>query len=309
MRLHNGVKGFYKLEAVNAKTGKVRVLADWFPNLITNIGLDYMGNSSSYLRYCYVGSSSTTPAITNISLGAIIATFDGGYYGEYLITNTQSIASSTPYYRSHIRTYRFGAGVAAGNISEVGVGWSSTHTGATFSRALVLDTYGNSTTITVLSDEYLDVTYEFRLYPLETDVTGNITFTGNKGGTYAYTIRPVDITVWPIPSGIYPPNMGQSYGSGASNTPVCNESDIGVITSTMPNDTDCTQAWAAYVDGTYYRDTTVTAGLTVGNFTTGIHKFCLFIAACGWQIGFGTPILKTSSDVVTITLRISWARI
>lgn len=313
MRLHNGVKGFYKLEAVNAKTGKVRVLADWFPNLITNIGLDYMASNSNYLRYCYVGSGSATPAITDIGLNTYVATMDGGYYNEFLTLNTQAVSSSTPYYRYNIRTYRFGAGVAAGNISEVGVGWGASHNGSTFSRALVLDSYSNPTTITVLSDEYLDVTYEFRLYPLETDVTGSITLTGNKGGTYDYIIRPGNITLLPTIVGTskyFPVNVGQIYGaSGSTSPPKCSNGAIGTITSDISSGENCSQSWASYTNGTYYRDTTITAGLTVGNFGTGIQKLGLYIDACGWQIGFNPVIAKTSSDIVTITLRISWARV
>ena len=49
--------------------------------------------------------------------------------------------------------------MAAGNLSEVGVGWTG---GACFSRALIVDGVGTPTTITVLGDEILDVTYEFR---------------------------------------------------------------------------------------------------------------------------------------------------
>lgn len=309
MRLHNGVKGFYKLEAVNAKTGKVRLLADWFPNLITNLGLDYMASNSNYLRYCYVGSGSATPAITDTGLNTHVATFDAGLYNTGLTLNTQNFNNATPYYRYNIRTYRFGAGVAAGNLSEVGVGWGASHSGYTFSRALILDTYGNPTTITVLSDEYLDVTYEFRMYPLETDVTGNVTLTGNKGATYAYTIRPGNIAYLPNESAQYfPIAINYIYGGSTTLDPKCSDAAIGIITAALAG-SDCTQTWAAYTNGTYYRDTTITMGLTVGNFGTGIQKLGLYIAACGWQVGFNPVIAKTSSDIVTITLRISWARV
>lgn len=312
MHLHNGVKGFYKLEAINARTGKVRLLADWFPNLITNIGLDYMASSNQYLRYCYVGSGSTAPSNSDTGLANHVATFDSTQF--YNVNNkSQAVNSTSPYYRYYRGTYRFPMGAAAGNLSEVGMGWGASHSGSTFSRALILDINQNPTTITVLSDEYLDVTYEFRLYPLETDITGNVTLTGNKGATYAYTIRPGGITVLPTIVGTatyFPVSMGQSYGNQDSNDPRCYDTSIASITTgIVTGGEDIAQTWASYTNGNYYRDTTLTAGLTVGNFASGITKLTAYIAATGWQIGFGTAIAKTSSDIVSITLRVSWARV
>ena len=304
--------GFYKLAAVNAKTGKTRVLADWFPNLITDIGLDYLATHSDFIRYCYVGSGSTTPTFSDTGLANHVATFDST---QYITVNdkVQSVNSTSPYYRYFRGTYRFGIGVAAGNLSEVGVGWGANHVGSTFSRALILDAYGNPTTITVLSDEYLDVTYEYRLYPNETDVTGSLTFTGNKGATYDWTIRPGNITYLPTLVGTnmyFPRAMTTLYGgSDTSRLPGVSESDIGTITSTLAYNS-ASAVYSAYVNGNHYVDCTITVALTQGNFATGIHKFGINICGCGWQIGIASPyILKTSSDIVTITLRVSWARV
>ena len=301
--------GFYKLAAVNAKTGKTRVLADWFPYLITDIGLDYLATHYDFVRYCYVGSGSTTPTFADIGLGNHVATFDST---QYLLVNdrVQAVNSTSPYYRYCRGTYRFPEGAAAGNLSEVGVGWGSNHAGSTFSRALILDTYGNPTTITVLSDEYLDVTYEYRLYPNETDVTGSLTFTGNKGATYSWTIRPGNITYLPLSpnTSIYFPRAMTSLYA-ASMSPGVSESDIGTITSILASG-NASAVYSAYVNGNHYVDCTITVALTQGNFATGIHKFGINICGCGWQIGIASPyILKTSSDIVTITLRVSWARV
>lgn len=303
--------GFYKLVAINAKTGKERVLADWFPNLITNGGLDYMATHNDFLRYCYVGSSSTTPAYTDSNMGNLVAYKDANYYNTDLQLNTQSVHSGSPYYRYNIRTFRFGEGVAAGNLSEVGMGWAANPSGAIFSRALILDSYGNPTTITVLSDEYLDVTYEFRMYPAETDATGTTIFTGNKGASYDWTIRPGNITYLPILIGTsqyFPVAINRIYGaSDTARLPGVSESDIGIITSALVA-SGLTATYSPYTNGNYYIDVTITVGLTQGNFTTGIHKFCIYICGCGWQIGVDPPIAKTSVDIVTITLRVAWSR-
>lgn len=311
--LNTKIGGLYKLEAVNARTGKKRLLADWFPNLITNIGMDHLGPGTtatytpdSFIA-CYVGSGSTPPTVNNTAMESHVATFNSGAY--YLTLNpSKGVNSTTPYYRYRRGTYRFPEGTAAGNLSEVGMGWSATHSGNLFSRALILDSYGNPTTITVLSDEYLDVTYEFRAYPNESDVTGSVTLTGNIGGTYDWTIRPGYITYIPDIEGVrtlFPTRFGWIYPGT-----VVSDADIGIITASMPTlSSGASHSMAAYVAGNYYADFTISVPLTGGNFVTGLRKITLYIFGCGYQLQFDPAIPKTASDVVTITLRVSWARV
>ena len=148
--------GWFKIEATRPD-GTRRVLADWFPNLILNGGLDRMGANPDYLSWCQVGSGSTAPVAAQTALVNRIA----GTSTQQ--NNVSGAQASAPYYGWYRRTYRFAQGVAAGNLSEVGVGWATS--GSLFSRALILDGGGSPTTITVLSDEVLDVTYELRRYP------------------------------------------------------------------------------------------------------------------------------------------------
>src|SRR5690606_8917143 len=106
-------------------------------------------------------------------------------------SNTAGTTSAAPYYTWMRKTFRFAAGVATGNLSEVGISWLTT--GALFSRALILDSGGLPTTITVLADEVVDVTYEFRIMAKTDDETGSVTFTGSIGGTYDWTMRSVSV--------------------------------------------------------------------------------------------------------------------
>lgn len=55
----------------------------------------------------------------------------------------------------------FARGAASGNISELTTGYAASNTSA-MARALVRDALGNPTTITVLSDEVLTITWEWR---------------------------------------------------------------------------------------------------------------------------------------------------
>ena len=72
VKLNIEVQGFYLIEAVNKDTGEKRIAADWFPNLITDAGLNRMG-SGQFLTTCMVGSGQTTPQFTDTSLVAQVA--------------------------------------------------------------------------------------------------------------------------------------------------------------------------------------------------------------------------------------------
>ena len=161
----------------------------------------------------------------------------------------RSINSTSPYYISHIVEYHFAIGAAAGNLSELGVGWASSGT-TLFSRALILDSGGTPTTITVLSDEYLYVTYEHRFYPSETDATGSIVFTGNIGGTYTYTLRPAQIDSTSI-ADLTPGPTAMNHIDIVHVTVY--DGSIGIITSLPAGNSDglydATATIDPYVDG------------------------------------------------------------
>lgn len=65
MRIHSELAGFFKIEKGKCDAdGKPiestrEVVADWFPNLILNQGLDMIGAAgNSYMGMCFVGTSS-----------------------------------------------------------------------------------------------------------------------------------------------------------------------------------------------------------------------------------------------------------
>lgn len=294
------IAGFYKLEARKAD-GRMRPLTGWFPNLITNGGLDMLGIATNFLGVCAVGSGNTAPSFTDTALQSLIASTS--------TTNFQvpGAQSSSPYYGSLTTQYAFAIGAAAGNLSEVGVG-----TGATslFSRALILDGGGSPTTITVLSSEALYVTYQFNQYVPLSDVTGTIVISGTS---YGYTLRARNATntSWAAQvsdsPGIYFPN-----GSAA---PVFNGT-LGTITSSGPSGASAqasSVANNAYSAGSYTLSGTVTYGLTAGNVTGGVtaasFQFGTTSGSRGlYQIGFGTAIPKDGSHVLTLSYSNSWAR-
>src|SRR5690606_8691254 len=88
-------------------------------------------------------------------------------------------------------------GAVVGNVAEIALcrGTTGTPNNSTpiFNRARVVDEMGNPTTITVLSDEFLEVIYEITLYAID-GATGTLTI--NIDGTptdFDYEIRPISM--------------------------------------------------------------------------------------------------------------------
>ncbi len=131
----------------------------WSDNLVLDAGLDAMaGVGSAAISHVWVGSGNSAPVPSQVSLDNAIAgtsTTQGSDQSGLQV-------SALPYYYFCKRTFRFPLGASAGNLSEVGLGNGA---GSLFNRALIRDSSGNPTSITVLADEILDVLVELRVYP------------------------------------------------------------------------------------------------------------------------------------------------
>lgn len=296
-RIGVGLQGFYKIEAVRPD-GRRRLLADWFPNIITNLGLNRLGTSFPVDR-AMVGTGTSTPTATQTQLDNRIATTASPGAGNATAGNFNT-GPETDHYGWRRWVFRFNTGVATGNLTEVGVGWGDT---SLFSRALILDGGGSPTTITVLPDESLDVTYELRLYATTTDVTGNFVISGT---TYSTVLRPSD-----FPSGWGNPGyasegvmggspMGVSHGAGA----------LGAISASPGGSTTGNSSSAvaigSYVNNSYERDIRYTWGLNNGN--ADISNVLLRHGLGRHKISFSPVLAKRDTNVLTLDLRVTWAR-
>lgn len=307
IELKSNACGYYKIEAfkgVEDENGKLieeipgsrRIVADWFPNIITNGGLERMAENSTWYNYCQVGTGTSTPVATDTTLDT------------YLV-NTTTVQSTTtgnqassPYYAYRTTVYRFGEGVAEGNLSEVGVGWSATTD--LYSRALILDGGGSPTTITVLSDEYLDVTYQLRIYPPTSDITGTISL---DSITYDYTGRAglVTGTLW---------DTFHTSGDGVYNQSAAFAGNIGSITSSPSgtNDNSTSITPSSYSATSYEREATVEWGLNDGNIG-GVRSISSTFGWGYWQFQFdsqvdGSAIPKDNTKILSLSFKHSWAR-
>lgn len=293
------VGGFFKLEAVR-NDGSRRLLADWFPNLITDVGLNRIG-TGNYLTACHVGTNNTAPAVSDTALAGFVA-------GSNNVTvGVSGAQSSAPYYGWKTRTYRFAAAPANWNLNEVGIATSAVNGGSTimFSRALILDDLGSPTTVTVLTGEILDVTYQLRLYPPLTDVNQTINIPGS--GDHDVITRAASVTSdsW----------WGDILGSAATiYTGVLSmfqvwSGNIGAITSTPSGSQQGFNAGnLAYVNNSLQRDGTKSLGLSEGNFAGGIRSLCWHSTLGRFQQQFDPPIPKTNAKTLSLVVRYSWAR-
>ncbi len=303
--LKTEVCGYYKIEAFKADDngaeipGTRRVVADWFPNLITDNGLNLIGSSSDWLLYCQVGSGSTPPVNADTALASKITDT------QAKSSNTAGAQSSAPYFFWRRNVYRFATGAAAGNISEVGVGASAT--GNLLSRALILDSGGSPTTITVLSDETLDVSYEFRYYAPTADWSGSVTL---GSVSYSVTGRASNVATQSNSTGWNISTEGNSSAVGATTSCIAYNGTIGSIAS-LPSGTSGASSSAsssAYSAGSHVRDSTVEWALSSGNLSGGITAAAFKLGVGFYQFGFTPAIPKDSTKVLSLVVRHSWAR-
>ncbi len=304
-KLELGLQGRYKFIATK-EDGSQRVLSDWQDNLILDGGLDRIGVGSSWDR-CQVGTGSTAPANGQTALSSLLASTTS------VTAQTAGTNSPTNTYAWARRTYRFDLGAAAGNLAEVGVGWS----GGLFSRALIKDELGNPTTITVLSDEYLDVIYEIRAYPVMTDSP----FVVNINGTnHTFTVRPARLTGDQTSVGDWPWDLAQmmsagvvgtgtvalgmsAYGSGASLGAV---TDIIGGTQVVSSSSSSGSYRSSYANGSHLRECRMTFGLGAGSVPFG--GFFINTYAGTYQMTVSPTIPKDSTKVFTLDFTLSWAR-
>lgn len=296
------VEGWFSLSAFkvdaagNEIPGTRREPVPTFRNLITNGGLNRMGTAQDWLNYCQVGSGSATPSPTDSALASRVASHSG------LMSVVNVAQPSAPYYLSCTRTFRFEAGVATGNLSEVGIGWDTT--GALFSRALILDTAGTPTTITVLADEVLDVTYQFRCYMPTVDTSGSIEL---GGVTYSWIGRASQVTeagvpyAWMAPKAAILDYEGFNYLYNGA---------IGAITTEPAGDRvqGASVSNSQYSTDSFAREGTITFGLAGGNISGGAKAMAYVHGIGRYQIGFTPAIPKDATKVLTLKVRTAWAR-
>ena len=291
----------------------VRLDTGFFPNVITNLGLDALGNNHNLFNYCAVGGGNSTPLNTNTKLDNFLAV--GSQISSESKYDYDPVRDTEFYKCSKTVGYRF-TGLDNKNISEVGlVGDDRPELHSAFTRTLIKNSAGEPTVITVLSGEILELQYRlwqvFDVKDKDQVVTAMI-----DGVEVPFNVK---IRLAGV-GGTNIDNSGWSYANIVGRGVMYSSSlrfgtgEIGGITGQNSGITflsPSATSWEAYQPSTYKRKFYVNASITEA--VHPIRSFLFFTGLGAYQVRFGTvdgdlPIDKTNQDILQLGFEMSWGR-
>lgn len=277
------------------------------PNLILNSGLKRMGQNRDYLNYIHLGSGNTPPSPEQKALqnklysGNTISPTNGFSSGINVSDRTKPFVWLK-------RTFRISPRGKNTTYSELGIGWNDSEL---FSRTLIKDPLGKPTTITILDDEYLDVTYEFRVYIPTNTVTTSVTPTGDDVIPRTILSRACNASTNSLSTGW---SARDSYSSPASVLDLYS-SQMSYFKNGEIQDIFSTPLGSSLGSFNYsvaerINDTSARLRIARGlpdNVGT-IRSLVLCSTMFSFQFQFDPPFNKTNEDKFDIDIVISWGR-
>ncbi len=290
--------GAYKVRVLRLD-GSVRLETDFFDNLITNTGLDWLG---AYINtpVAWVSNGTTPPSNNSTSMSGTILGFKNNR------TESSAVQVSTlPNYGYTNYTYTFDVGGVVGDISELGIGAGTVSTITyLFSRALIVNNLGVPITITLTSTDQLQIVYQLRQYMPDGDTTFDLDV---NGVTHTFTVRPSYNAI----AQYWTPYITriQFYDDGSW---VCGLTGAIGPRSGAPSGTiipSTTRTMSTYVLGSYVRGFVITWLPAAGTRTFASFLMrSLYTAAGTWQFGVTPSIVKTDLQSLRIEGQYSWGR-
>ena len=318
--------GKYKLLVNRADTELVVAETPWFDNLITDAGLNAMGNG--FNSVCFVGSGTATPTVADTQLQSQLARSSG------IGTRSNGVQITTePYYGRLIRSYTFAIGAVVGTVREVGIGVGNPTPTMLFSRALLMDEFGATTELTLTDMDRLTVFYEFRQCIPTGDVETQIEVNGVTqdclvraafideraawGADYeAGMVIPGYVALGPNPVGTVQAPVEAFIGGDSGTTPPY-VGELGHQPSGWRTRAS-SHATLAYVNGSLRRDWYALWGTERGTITiNAIRLYCEkysilgsnYAHPCGtWQFSLIPGVSKTDLQNFRINGEFTWAR-
>lgn len=289
--INTQVQGVFKLSKGNLNTGEEQHITT-FNNLILDNGLNLLCTSwmMESFAVCSIGAGTSEPTVTDTSLTDHRFTVGGNLLSE---------GNSSGIYRWTTFKYRFNPNVA-GTYTEIGIGKVSNNL---FSKSLIKDSNGNPIAITLLSDEYLDVTYEIRFYINTTESTitnfnlGKSVHTLNTKAAYITATKTIyDGNIADRPTWCF--NLLSDTVS-ASNI----DGPGGILSSSTSLIT------LPYVGGSFEKSYRAVFDLNNQVNNWPIKSAFINFGCFGlFQTEFIPDIIKTSSEILTIDFKISLGR-
>lgn len=316
IKYDNLMAGIFHVEVV--KSGDIIKRAK-FQNLIVDSGLNYAIKSNQWCYGCEVGTGTSEPLPTDGALEIPLAIAWNINYSS--ASRKPNVHLERPYV-GITKTYTFNVGAVVGNISEIAI-WQhagSYKKGSMFSRALIKDEAGNPTTITVLADEQLIVTYEHRHYINMESRTGTFELTGSLAGTYEYESGPYGLTNDNrYDSANALKSMTSTNNSGFPNHDwpkgVANVDGTGLLDpfnagSTPRQNTPTTIGGGDNSDtiGEPRHRFRVFYDTDRGNVPGGINWMAFMLGRIPQQFRISPPIMKDKDSRLTLEFEVSWGR-
>lgn len=299
---------------VKRADGSTKIDTGYQKNLILNQGLDFFGgdNGPDMMAYCVIGSGSSQPVYTQNKLDAIVGS---AVKVNYSTKNDYNASTDGNLYKvNRVQKYTFN-GLVNTNISEVGLAstYNSTSNYYLCTRALIKDSQGNPTTITVLSGEILEIYYKLWAVFDTTDKTGIINLLDGVGGSTAYNYK---TRLSDVGSSEYQAGFAVSlFGHASSSVYLFNSSgvDLSAIT-TRPSGGSfpaSDRSVQQYEKGSYKKFYTFIFDISTANANNRI--LLILFSSMRWQIRFGSvaydsPIVKNNTQTLSIPIEISWGR-
>lgn len=296
-----GVEGFYIGKAIKPGFGVVREFGQRVPspNLITNLGLDALGEDASFIRM-HLGTGTAPPQDTDTGLD----NFGVNVQGSNPVQSFHSSGES-PWFCETRLTWTSAVGGATGTWTEIGVSNQNTN-GNLRSRALILDQGGQPTSFPVLADEQFQGTYIFREYVPESDSPATITLGSNSYNTITRPISVATVNANPGQWGCNLDGTSQFISHTGSQWYTGGLVAITAGAPTGPVSGAVTASASAYGAGNYYRDSSLRwgSGSAVGSLRTLVFAF----RSGRLQVEYDPVVNKLTTEEVIHNQRISWAR-
>lgn len=305
------MEGIYRIRKYKAATHELVQDTGEFKNLIVDAGL-VRWCTDPVFDYAFAGTGTSAPSVLNTTLATYVGYSTGGVVSS--LSSNSGYPSATPY-TQFTRTWRCDPGAVTGNLTEVGVGWSTSGlptsgTHRVFSRALIVDGGGSPVTLTVLSDEYLDITYTLKLYvPANAaDSSYNVTISGTN---YAIVARVAEFPAsWTLSVGSFQALAGNwSSTVGASAYP--SSSVLGPVTGVptgieqiyATSGTSSASASSGVVTRTQPNVATLSQANTAGGIGCAVNRVGVSTAlVTSTQFSFSPPLPKDGTKILTLNL-------
>ena len=324
MQANMGIAGEFRV-VVKRADDSTKIDTGYQKNSILNQGLDFFGggNGVDMMAYCVIGSGNSQPIYTQNKLDTALAGINGSDVSTKY--DYDAARDGSLYKTNRVRKYSF-TGLNNVNVSELGL--ASTYSNATTyflcTRALIKDSSGNPTTITVLSGEVLNIYYKIHKVIDISDKSFVVNVLDGAGGSVPYNITMRPINVGDNSNVASPPTVGVTYANTISFFISDTELEKYTVTTASVNSGDALQAdsycaFRTYVKGSYKKTLDINIPLSIGN-NKPLRKISFVKSYYGYafdflpfQIRYGSvandsPITKTNTQTLSIPIEVSWGR-